>query len=134
MKKISPAALNALKAALAVIYWYKRDLRSFLTNCMDDAAVLAQLNWDDYKRNIVDRLVDHLAAHESRYQPDLLRLMAEVARFDDFGRLKMLDDGERKVAEARTAVEALRQQMKGHLQLVEEQQEIGSSGLMVEMP
>ena len=123
MTKISPAALNALKAALAVIYWYKQDLRSFLTNCMDDATVLASLNWDDYKRNIVDRLVDHLATHESRYQSDLLRLISEVARFDDFGRLKTLDDGERKEADARTAVAALRKQAERHLELVEEQQE-----------
>ena len=52
-KKIVPAALLALKQALTDVYWYKSDLRSFLTATLSKAELVAQLNWDDYKRNIV---------------------------------------------------------------------------------
>jgi hypothetical protein len=57
-KKIAPAAILALKEALASVYWYKSDLRSFLLHTLSDASLLARLNWDDYKRNIVSTLVD----------------------------------------------------------------------------
>ena len=124
MKKIAPAALNALKAALAQIYWYKKDLRSFLTNCMTNSAVLSHLNWQAYKRDIVSQLIDRLAANETNHQADLLRLMSEVARFDDFSHLAILDDGKDKVARARTAVRALRRQVGDHMELVEEQRNI----------
>ena len=124
MKKIAPAALNTLKAALAQIYWYKNDLRSFLINCMNDTAVLSRLNWDSYKREIVGELVDRLAATETDHQADLLRLMSEVARFDDFSHLAILDDGEDKATRARAAVAALRKQVAGHMELVEEQRNI----------
>lgn len=120
MKKISPAALNSLKDALSVVYWYKRELRSFLTNCLTDDAILARLDWQDYKRNIVDELVDHLAKRQSAYLRDLLRLMSEVARFDDFSHLEGLEDGEQKAARARTAVAALQKHVTGHLELAEE--------------
>ena len=124
MKKIAPAALNALEAALAQIYWYKKDLRSFLTNCMSDSAVLSKLNWQAYKRDIVGQLVAHLAARETLHQADILRLMTEVARFDDFSHLEILDEGEPKAARARTAVAALRRQVARHLELVEDQRNI----------
>lgn len=124
MNRIAPAALNALKSALAQIYWYKKDLRSFLTNCMTDSTVLAKLNWQAYKREIVNQLVDHLAASESLYQADILRLMSEVARFDDFSHLEVLDDGKHKATLARSAVKALQRYVSGHLELVEEQERI----------
>ena len=123
-KKIAPAALNTLKAALAQIYWYKKDLRSFLYNCMDNTGALAHLNWQAYKREIVGQLVDRLAANESAHRADPLRLMSEVARFDDFSHLAILDDGEKKVSRARAAVIALRKQIAGHIELVEEQRNI----------
>ena len=63
-KTIAPAAIQALKEALGLVYWYKSDLRSFLSQCLSDPQVLARLNWNQYKRNIVATLIDHLAAHE----------------------------------------------------------------------
>lgn len=124
MKKIAPAALNALKEALTHIYWYKADLRSFVGNCLDDTSVLSGLNWEGYKREIAASLVSHLARDEATYQSDLLRLMSEVARFDDFSHLARLEDGKRKVEGAQAAVAALKKQMSGHLELVEEQSRI----------
>ncbi len=124
MKKISPAALNALRDALVRIYWYKNDLRSFVTSCLPDAAVPGTLNWQANKRDTVNQLVDHLAARQSEHLLDTLRLMSEVARFEDFSHLEILDDGEQKAGLACAAVAALKKHVAGQLDLVEEQQEI----------
>lgn len=50
-KAINPQAIVALKDALAKIYWYKNDLRSFLTSALGDSPLLVNVNWEDYKRN-----------------------------------------------------------------------------------
>lgn len=121
-QKIAPASLQALKEALTLVYWFKSELRSFLSQCLSDPQVLARLNWDDYKRNIVATLVDHLAMNEEVYQRDLIRLMSEVCKVTDYSHLKKLEDGNKKASEAKTAVEALRAQLKGH-QDIERQQE-----------
>jgi hypothetical protein len=107
-KKIVPAALHSLKQALTDVYWYKSDLRSFLTATLSKPELVSQLNWDDYKRNIVGALVDRLSRNEDLYQADLLRLMTEVARIEDFEHLLRLDDGKAKAKKAQHAVLALR--------------------------
>jgi hypothetical protein len=113
-KVIAPAAIVALKEALSKIYWYKSDLRSFLTNCLSDPVILSRVNWNDYKRNIVAAVVDRLAANQDRFQADLLRLMSEVARIDDFPHLLQLDDGAEKAKQAKVAVAALRKLIVPH--------------------
>lgn len=123
-KKIAAAAVQALREALAVVYWYKSDLRSFLTQCLDDQRVLSRLNWGEYKRNIVGQLIDFLTANEDVYQRQLLKLMTEVAKVEDFSHLARLEDGEGKVAKAKSAVGALRAQMGGLAQLLEEEEAI----------
>jgi hypothetical protein len=42
-KKIAPVALQCLKDALTNVYWYKSELRSFLSHALSDPAVLAEL-------------------------------------------------------------------------------------------
>lgn len=121
MQVLAPAALVALKEALANIYWYKRDLKSFLTNCLSDPQILARIDWEDYKHNIVARLVDFLARHQDQHQADLLRLMTEVTRMDDFSHLERLEDGAEKAKKAKAAVAALRKIATGHESLVAEQ-------------
>jgi len=123
-RKIAPAALHALKEALALVYWYKSDLRSFLTQCVADASVLSRVNWSDYKRNIASNLVDFFAKNEDVYQRQLLRLMTEVAKVKDFSHLARLDDGKDKVARARSAVEALQAQIGDLGRLMEEEREV----------
>lgn len=78
-KKIAPAAIVALKDALTNLYWYKGDLRSFLTSALSNPVLLGGLNWNDYKRNIVAELVSYLEQRQEEYQADLLKLMTEVA-------------------------------------------------------
>ncbi|MFL1452885.1 hypothetical protein ACJO5Y_00390 [Marinobacter sp. GN3S48] len=122
-QKIAPASLQALKEALTLVYWFKSELRSFLSQCLSDPQVLARLNWDDYKRNIVATLVDHLAMNEEIYQRDLIRLMSEVCKVTDYSHLKKLEDGNKKASDAKTAVDALRAQLKGHQDIEQEQKQ-----------
>lgn len=124
MKKISPAALNALKDALASVYWFKSDLRGFLSNAVSDHGLLARVDWNDYKRNIVAGIVDYMARHEQDYQRDLLILMTEVIKVRDYSHLERLDDGKRKAKVARDAVNALAELVEDDLELLEERQKI----------
>ena len=121
-KTIAPAAIQSLKEALTLVYWYKSELRSFLSQCISDPGVLSRLNWTEYKRNIVATIVDHLAMNEEVYQRDLIRLMSEVSNITDFSHLSKLDDGKKKATEAKAAVDALRAQLKGHQDIEEEQE------------
>ncbi len=122
-KKIAPAAIQSLKEALTLVYWYKSELRSFLSQCISAPEVLSRLNWAEYKRNIVGTLVDHLVMNEEVYQRDLIRLMSEVNNVTDFSHLRKLEEGDKKAAEAKLAVNALRTQLKGYQDLVKEQKD-----------
>lgn len=123
MKKVSPAAINALKEALTCIYWYKSDLRSFLLNTISDPGILSRVNWNDYKRNIVAGIVEFLARHQETYQRDLLRLMTEVVSIKDFSHLQKLEDGKQKAESARKAVAALEKLTARHRDLEEDQRQ-----------
>jgi len=109
MKRISPTALQALKEALVHIYWYKRDLRGFLQNAFSNPSLLNSVNWDDNKRSVVDALVSHLASHPEIYQNEVLDLMVEVSRIEDFSHLERIEvDGKEKAEKARSSVVALK--------------------------
>lgn len=123
-KKIAPAALVALQDALTHVYWYKRDLRSFLTSVIENRAVVGALNWDDLKRNIVRDLVEFLTRDEERYQADLVRLIVEVSRVNDFSHLERLEDGAAKAKQAKLAVAALRTLASSHVHLANELKEV----------
>lgn len=120
-KSIAPAAINALKEALTNIYWFKSDLRSFIMNTISDTNLLAKLDWSDYKRNIVTLLVNYLARNQDTHQNDLLRLMSEVIKIEDFSHLSRLEDGAEKVKKAKESVNALRTLAEDHFDLVEQQ-------------
>ena len=114
-KRLSPAALVALKEALSTIYWYKKDLRLFLSNCVRDGQIVGSLDWNNsYKRQIVADLVDLLAANQAKYLPDLTRLCYEVTDIGDFSHLERLEGGEDKAIQARNAVGQLLQSVKPH--------------------
>jgi len=123
-KKIAPAAIVALKEALTNLYWYKGDLRSFLTSTLTNPALLSRLNWGNYKRNIVSALVGFLEGQQDEYQADILRLMTEVARVDDFSHLERLEGGKEKVAVARTSIRVLRKLTAAHEALFDEQKKM----------
>ncbi len=119
-KRISPASINALKEALAHIYWYKGDLRRFLTHSISDSRILSTVNWNDYKRNIATQVVEFLANNQKFYQDDLLNLIKAVADVDDFNHLEALEDGKEKAKKARESVFALRKYANSHEEFVSE--------------
>jgi hypothetical protein len=123
-KKIASAAIVALKDALTNLYWYKNDLRSFLTGTLANSSLLGGINWDNYKRNIASTLVDCMAKRESQYQRELVHLMDEVARVDDFSHLERLEGGKEKAEKARASVQALRKLLGAHNSLLSEQKKI----------
>jgi hypothetical protein len=91
-------------------------------SAIQNPELLARVNWDDYKRNIVRTIIDFMVRDEARYQDELLRLMVEVSRITDFSHLARLEDGKEKVARAREAVEALRDLVTPHAELLHEQE------------
>jgi uncharacterized protein (UPF0335 family) len=123
-KRLTPAAIVALKEALCSVYWYKGDLRGFLQQCLPNRTVIASLNWSNYKRQIVSDLVDHLANDQDKNLSDLTRLCHEVCAFETFGHLEQLDGGAEKAARAQTAVAQLKNLLEPHEQVEKEQDEL----------
>jgi hypothetical protein len=113
-KRLAPAAVPALKEALCAVYWYKADLRSFLQQCLSNPAVLATLNWDSYKRQVVSDLVDYLVRNQDKHLGDLTRLCNEVCEISTFEHLQQLEGGAQKAERARAAVAQLKTLLTPH--------------------
>lgn len=123
-KRLSPAAIQALKDSLSSIYWYKSDLRSFLQNSTGDRHLISSLNWDAYKRQVVSDLIDDLCADQDGNLAALTRLCYEATAMRSFPHLQQLDGGEQKATKAREAVEQLRQLVDTHTETEREEQAI----------
>jgi hypothetical protein len=123
-KQVSSAALQSLKEALASIYWYKGEMKSFVTNCLSDPTILSRINWDEYKWKISTDLVDYLAQDQETYLGDLRRLIDEVCKVNNFRHLERLDDGREKARKAKEAVDALKAMVKTHDDKVKTDREI----------
>jgi len=113
-KRLTPQIILALQEALAVIYYYRDDLRKFLETCGVDRAVVGHLNWDQYKRYVVRDLFEVLLEHPDSSISVMSSLCRDVASMDNFSHLAKLKDGERKVATAKAAVEELRRLLGRH--------------------
>lgn len=113
-KRLSPAAVVALKEALCAAYWYKDNLRSFLQQCLTNPAVLATLNWNNVKRQIVSDLVDYLTRNQDKYLIDLERLCYETCNISSLRHLEQLDDGAKKAKRARIAIAHLKSLVEPH--------------------
>jgi hypothetical protein len=111
-QRVNPAVLAPLQDALTVIYWYKQDLRTFLDSATGDRALVARLDWSQYKRAVVRQLVSTLAEDQHKYFDTLVNLLLATADVGDPVHLKRLEDGETKYREAVDAVEALRPQVE----------------------
>ena len=122
-KRLSPSAIIALKEALCSIYWYKSDLRSFLSNCTGNSQFISSLNWDNYKRQVVTDLIDELSQDHEKHLGTLTKLCYEVTSITTFTHLEQLDGGEQKARRAREAVEQLRQLVEPHKDKVKEDED-----------
>jgi len=123
-KRLSPAAVVALKEALSAAYWFKDDLRSFLQQCLSNSAVLATLNWANYKRQIVSDLVDYLTRNQDKYLDDLERLCYETCDISSFRHLEQLDDGAKKAERARMAITQLKRLLEPHEMAEKEKEDL----------
>ena len=123
-KKLNPSAITALKQALANIYWYKRDLRTFLNGTLNDKTYLSGINWENYKQQIADDLVNILINDSSKGLDELLRIFEAVSSMRDFSHFTFVDDGENKRKRAILSVEALRKYTKGFLVIKDEKERI----------
>lgn len=121
-KRLSPSAIIALKEALCSIYWYKSDLRSFLSNCIGNPPFIASLNWENYKRQIVADLIDELTSDQDKHLGALTKLCHEVTSLNSFTHLEQLDGGEQKARRAREAVEQLKQLVEPHQEKVKDEE------------
>ncbi|MBI5324444.1 MAG: restriction endonuclease [Ignavibacteriae bacterium] len=120
-KVISPPALLALKEALTCIYWYKDDLKSFISNSIKYKLLLDEFDWNkEYKRNIVNSLIEKMSKNQTIYQEDLLELIKNVVNINDFSHLEMLEDGIEKAKKAKNSINALKSYTDAHLQLYED--------------
>lgn len=124
MKRLSPAAVVALKEALCAAYWYKGDLRGFLQQCLSNPAVLATLNWDGYKRQIVSDLVDYLVRGQEKHIGDLTKLCFEACSLTTFSHLEQLEGGSQKAQRARAAIAQLKTLVEPHQDTKKEQEEL----------
>ena len=124
MKRVSPAAIEALKNALSQIYWYKGELQSFIRNSLNDPTIVNHANWDDYKRQIVSDIVDFLANDQEKYLGYIRRLMYDVIQISSFSHLEKLEDGSIKAERAKTAVTNLRELIDQHDSTVKKKEEI----------
>lgn len=112
-----PEIIEALKDALRAIYWYKRQLRSFLENCRVPPEVVNKQRWDDpeeYKIRIIEKVVSELDRREEGGLGPIRELIRRVIDMSDFSHLQHLEDGRKKVAEAKVLVERLRQLVSKH--------------------
>lgn len=124
VKRLSAVAAQNLKEALSNIYWYKDDLRSFLDKCIYDKSILVNLNWDNYKRQIVSDLVDILYKNQEEYLGDLRRIVNEVCNMNSFVHLEQLEDGYKKSQRAKEAVKALKDIVDIHNEKKKEDEDI----------
>lgn len=123
-KRLTPAAVVALKEALCAIYWYKSDLRSFLQQSLSNPAILAAQNWDAYKRQIVSDLIDYLCRDQDKHLGDLTKLCFSVCEMSTFRHLEQLEGGTEKVTKAKAAVDQLKRLVTPHENAIKEQDDL----------
>ena len=110
-KRLNPAIVVPLKEALSLAFWYKKDLRAFLSTALPDVGLVAHLDWTDYKRSVVSQLIDTMVKNQPKYFDELLDLVLATADITDPSHLKRIEDGQQKYDEAIAALTTLRAQV-----------------------
>lgn len=123
IKQINPAVLPVLKDALTSAFWYKKDLRSFLSACLSGSAVIVGLDWDDYKRNNIERLINAMVSKQHLYLDQLIDLMLALSDITDPYWLKQVEDGQTKYGYAVEVLGRLRASTGPYRKLRTQQEE-----------
>lgn len=122
-KKITPQAIMALKEALAVIFWKKDDLKSFIKLTLDHSSIVSTIDWNVPKRDSIKELIDRMVNRPDLFRAEIMNLLISVTDFNDFGHLKFWDDDGSKTKKAIEAVANLRAHTRGYFQITKEQEE-----------
>ncbi|MHA7154221.1 hypothetical protein [Arthrobacter sp. TMN-50] len=111
MQNVNPTLLAPLISVLSTAFWYKSDLRDFLTVATKDRSLVAQYAWEDKtvsKRDIARALVHSLAEDQHKHRDVLVRLVLAAADMPDPVQLKRLEDGQAKYNIAIESINVLR--------------------------
>jgi len=123
LKRFSPESIIALKEALTHIYWRRKDIRQFVYHTINNKMLVATIDWENStKEESVSILLSRLLGKQDIYKDDILSLFDAVLHFKDFSHLKIWDDSDTKIRNAKSAVEALRKQTSGYFKLKEEKE------------
>lgn len=126
-QRVSANAVFALKEALSAIFWFKKDLYSYVSAAVQgEPTFLAGIEFtspDVRKRDSVSTFVDRLVREQDDHQDLLLGLMSDVAARTEFPELLRVEDPEPKIAAAQEAVERLRAVIQPYEQELMRQQE-----------
>lgn len=120
-QQLTPAAIMALKEALCSIYWYKRDLQSFLRLCLSNPEILGRFDSNSPKRQFTSDVIDHLVTNPTVYIGDLTKICFELCKFTDYSHLEDIEDGAQKAAKARKAIAQLKLLVEPHQDIKKEQ-------------
>lgn len=125
-KTINPDVMPVLKEALAHIYWYKDNLRSYLIAVLKDEKFVNSFDWNLSKRDVSSLLVDSLFKNQNRYFETLLDLLLVTADFNNLDHLLAVEDGIMKHEKATLALKALRRCVEPYRRYALEQEESAS--------
>lgn len=122
-KQISTQAIFALKEALSVLFWKRDELRDFVKLTLNNNLIVSTINWNVTKRESVKELIERMINRQDIYKEDLINLILAVVDFTDFPHLEFWDSDGTLRKKAKIAVENLRNQTKGFLQISQEQED-----------
>ena len=127
-KTVNPQAYIALADALTAVYWNKPPfelyVRGMLASCSE---ILAQLNFDQTKRESSNHLVNLLRANEACYLDVTIALMVDLANMERFPNLEQQVDGTAMIAKAKAAVAELRTWTEKQRQTIQEREAYAAS-------
>ena len=114
MQKININTIRLLEEALSTLFWYKRDLESFISRfCGFHRLSLHGINYNgSTKREAVAYFINFLS--DNNKTDILLDLIKEVCEFSDFSHFNKIENGEIKAKEARENVEKLKKNSQSY--------------------
>lgn len=117
---------NALREALAVVTWYKREFKTLVRTALrGHSELMSQLDFDDTKRNVAHELVNLLQDNEARYGELTLQLLQDISAMERFTDIEGLEEPDRstRLGTAREAVARLRKATTGLAQAIHDTQQ-----------
>jgi hypothetical protein len=98
-------------------------LKDFIKLTLSNSAILGTINWEVTKREAVKELIERMTNRTDIFNDDLMNLLLAVTDITDFSHLTFWDEDGSKTIKAKDAVEKLRVQTKGYIQITKEQEE-----------